>query len=404
MCGIVGISHRDPRVPVSRSDLEAMNLSQRHRGPDDEGYGLFEGTGIAMTRLSIIDLEGGHQPIANETGTIHVVCNGEIYNYVELRQELERRGHVFRTSTDVETLVHAYEEFGDRFVDHLNGMFAIALWDSERSRLVLARDRIGKKPLHYWEGPDAVVFGSEIKSVIRHPEVNRQPDWEALLLLLQHNFVPGPRTAWAGICELPPGCLGVLEAGVFRVHRFWCVPVPTEGVEAEGSSLEEVEALLEDVVRIRIRSDVPVGVFLSGGIDSSLVAVVATDLSGANSIATFSIGFPGSRFDESQYSREAADVLGTDHRELSLEPSHLTRIYSRVIEQLDEPFGDTSYVPYWYLSEFAANSHKVVLTGDGGTRSSGVIATIVTYLPTMNAVGRPVGIGRSSPPTRCARS
>ena len=270
MCGICGVVSFQPNIPVDQSVLKRMNDSIRHRGPDDEGYYQDAQASLAMRRLSIIDLHTGQQPISNETGDVWVVYNGEIYNFKDVRAELERRGHTFKTQTDTEIIVHAYEEYGDECVKHFNGMFAISLWDARKRRLFLARDRVGIKPLYYWADQTKLVFASELKALILHPDVPRQTNLAALDLFLTLEYVPAPHTIYEGIFKLLPGHTLTVEHGELKIRQYWDVPYqPVSQSEAECA--EALSGLINEAVRLRLISDVPLGAFLSGGIDSSTI-------------------------------------------------------------------------------------------------------------------------------------
>ena len=317
-----------------------------------------------MRRLSIIDLAGGHQPIQNEDGSVWVVFNGEIYNYRELRAELIDRGHVFSTDTDTETIVHAYETWGDDAFSHLRGMFGIALWDRRQRTLVLARDRAGIKPLHYAERNGCLYFGSEIKSILATGGVDRSIDVSAFEHYLSFLYTPADATIYDGIKKLPPGHYLRWHAGETRVKRYWDLPA---GEPFAGSIEEAGEALtgvLADAVRSHMISDVPIGALLSGGIDSSLVVGLMARAS-TRPIKTFSIGFDEPAFDELDGARRMADHFGADHHEMVVRPDALA-VVDRLVEHFDEPFGDSSAVPTWYVSQMARRHVTVVLSGDGG--------------------------------------
>src|SRR2546425_939795 len=308
MCGITGFISVDPSRPADPGILRSMTDAIAHRGPDDAGFHVEGGVALGMRRLSIIDLETGQQPISNEDGSIWVVFNGEVYNYLELREGLISRGHRFKTRSDTEVLVHLYEEKGDEFVTAINAMAALALWDGRRQRLVLARDRLGKKPLHYTLTPEEFVFGSEIKALLRHPAVRAEIDHDSLARYFVHDYVPCPRTIYRGILKLRPGHLGVFEGGRFTERPYWDVPAQASAVgprEAERSPAqvdEQIRQTLLDAVKCRLMSDVPLGVFLSGGIDStSIVACMSRAAPG--SVHSFSIAFNEPSFDASLHFR-----------------------------------------------------------------------------------------------------
>ena len=371
MCGIAGFAERDaPSGWGHASDaaqraealLHEMCAAIRHRGPDDEGIFIDAGVGLGMRRLSIIDLSTGHQPIHNEDRTVWVVFNGEIYNYRSLRQQLESRGHRFYTSTDTETIVHAYEEWGEHAFARLRGMFGIALWDSRRRVLLLARDRVGIKPLHYAASGDRLYFGSEIKCLLTAglaPEL----DLRSLDHYLTFLYTPREASMFAGIHKLPPGHFLRWENGRIGVTRYWELPVE-ERVMPEAEAVECLRETLRDAVRSHLMSDVPLGAFLSGGVDSSLVVGLMAEASD-RPVRTFSIGFEEPRYDELAHARVVARHFGTEHHEFVVRPDALS-ILDRLIEHFDEPFGDSSAVPTWYVSELAARHVTVVLSGDGG--------------------------------------
>lgn len=367
MCGIAGILSFDGR-PVSPGELRAMTDVLVHRGPDDEGFFVGRGVGLGMRRLSIIDLETGQQPVANEDGTVHVVQNGEIYNFRELRRELEARGHAFTTAGDTEVLVHLYEEHGPAFVERLRGMFAFALWDGRRRRLLLGRDRLGIKPLYFGRFGERLVFASELKAILELPDVPRRLDWTAVEHLFAFMTTPEDRSVVAGVAKLEPACLLVAEAaGVgrqVRIHRYWEPPFdadPGPSVEEWG---EAIRATLAESVRLHMVSDVPVGAFLSGGVDSSSV-VGAMAGAAPGPVRTFSIGFREGEYDELDYARLASRAFGARHREQVLDPDALG-ILEELAWFLDEPFGDSSALPTFMVSKLAAREVKVVLSGDGG--------------------------------------
>jgi asparagine synthase (glutamine-hydrolysing) len=366
MCGICGVAGGDPAA--GRELVGRMCAAMVHRGPDDEGTVQADGVTLGVRRLSIIDVEGGHQPITNEDGTAWVVQNGEIYNHVELRGELTARGHVFATRSDTEVLVHAYEEWGQAMVTRLNGMFAFAVYDRRAGVLFLARDRMGIKPLYWaWDGP-RLVFASELKALLREPNLRRGVDPVALDAYLACEYVPSPATMVRDVFKLPPA--GTLACNVAErravVGDYWEPRLNTDegggrDIEVESGRLLEV---LRESVRRELISDVPLGVFLSGGIDSSAVAAMMTSL--GRDVKTFSVGFAERSFDESSYARLVARHLGTEHRELTLEPSMMLGLIPRLSSLLDEPLGDASIIPTYLLSAFTREHVKVALGGDGG--------------------------------------
>lgn len=374
MCGICGVVLFQPGGPVERSILETMNLSLRHRGPDDEGYYQDQQTSLAMRRLSIIDLQTGQQPISNEAGDIWVVYNGEIYNFKQVRATLEKRGHVFKTQTDTEVIVHAYEEYGDDCINHFNGMFSIALWDARKRRLLLARDRVGIKPLYYWSDQTKLVFASEVKALVRHPDVPRQLNLDALDLFLTLEYIPAPYTIYEGIFKLLPGHTLIVEEGRLKLSQYWDVPYQPVG-QSEPECAETLADLINDAVRIRLISDVPLGAFLSGGIDSStVVGFMRQNM--PEPVETFSIGFEEDTYNELPYANAVAKHFGTHHHVEVLQPD-IVSLAEQLVYHHDEPFADTSIFPTYLVSKLASSQVKVVLSGDGGDE---LFAGYDTYL------------------------
>jgi asparagine synthase (glutamine-hydrolysing) len=361
--------------------LERMNAALVHRGPDDEGLFSEGPVGLAARRLSIIDLEGGHQPIANEDRSVHVVQNGEILNHAELRRELERSGHSFATRCDTEVIVHLYEEHGLGFAERLRGMFAVAIWDARRRRLVLARDRFGIKPLYYREKAGEVAFASELKALVRLPGFSREVDLDALDAFLAFNSIPAPLTIFSEARKLPPGQILVAEEGRVELRCYALPrPRPADEVRREPEDVLAVELRerLRDSVRAHLVSDVPVGVLLSGGVDSAaLTALAAQESSGP--ISTFSIGFEERSFDELEQARLVARRYGTDHHELTLRPD-AAELLPRLAEVFDEPLADSSALPTFLVSELASSHVKVALSGEGGDELFGGYYTYVADL------------------------
>ncbi len=371
MCGITGIL--EATGPVDREALRRMAGALQHRGPDDESYYFSEpqaghvSAGFGFRRLSIIDLSGGRQPMSNEDGTLWLVCNGEIYNYQDLRRALEVKGHQFRTHSDVEVLLHLYEDTGAECVNQANGMFAVAIWDTRRQTLFLARDRMGKKPLYYRETPTQFLFGSEVKALLQHPACPRELDPRSLSKYLAYEYVPSPHCIFKGIHKLPAGHTLTWQPGQTRVQRYWDLKFPANSDQrGEDEIAEELRERLKEAVRLRLISDVPLGVFLSGGIDSSTVVALMAELRPAAQIKTFAIGFEESSFDESHHARRVAKFYGTDHREDILQPRALLDILPEVAGFLDEPFADASVIPTYLLSRFTRQHVTVALGGDGG--------------------------------------
>ena len=378
MCGICGLVCLDGVTAPDPAALAAMNETLVHRGPDSDGSVIDGPAGLAMRRLSIIDLAGGDQPIANEDGRIQVIQNGEIYNYRELMEELHGRGHTFSTHSDTEVLVHLYEERGPAFVDALRGMFAIAIWDARHGRLVLARDPFGIKPLYYRVAGGEISFASELKAMLRQPGFSREIDPAALESFLAFNSIPSPLTIFKEARKLPAGHTLVMEGGEVTVSRYARpTPAPAGEVRTEGDDVlaEELRERLRDSVRAHLVSDVPVGVLLSGGIDSAALTAMAAGESGYR-VSTFSIGFEESSFDELAQARLVAERYGTDHHELILRPDAVD-LLPRLVEAFDEPFGDSSALPTYLVSQLAADTVKVVLSGEGGDELFGGYYTYV---------------------------
>ena len=378
MCGICGLVSLDGATAPDPAALAAMNDTLVHRGPDSDGIVIDGPCGLAMRRLSIIDLAGGDQPIANEDGRIQVIQNGEIYNYRELMDDLRSAGHTFSTHSDTEVLVHLYEERGPSFVEALRGMFAIAIWDARDGRLLLARDRFGIKPLYYRVADGTVSFASELKALLRQPGFSREIDPEALESFLAFNSIPSPQTIFKQARKLPPGHLLMAERGEVRIERY-ARPAPVSEAEVRTESEDvlagELRDRLRDSVRAHLVSDVPVGVLLSGGVDSAALTAMAAAESGYR-VSTFSIGFEESSFDELGQARLVAERYGTDHHELVLRPDAL-ELLPKLVEAFDEPFGDSSALPTYLVSKLAADTVKVVLSGEGGDELFGGYYTYV---------------------------
>jgi asparagine synthase (glutamine-hydrolysing) len=381
MCGICGIVSLDGTTVPDADALARMNAALVHRGPDDEGALIDGPVGLAMRRLSIIDLPGGHQPLANEDGTVHVVLNGEIYNYRELRERLLARGHEFRTRSDTEVLVHLYEDHGDAFLDELRGMFAIALWDARRRRVLVARDPFGIKPLYWSAASGCLTFASELRALERHPGFRGELDFEALEGFLAFNSIPSPFTVYREAQKLQPGHKLVWERGEPRVERYARPgPVSADALreESEAALATELRDRLRDSVRAHLVADVPVGVLLSGGIDSAALTALATMESGGP-VSTFSIGFEERSFNELDRAREVAARYGTDHHELVVRPD-AAELLPAVVAAFDEPFADSSALPTWLVSRLAAEHVKVALSGEGGDELFGGYYTYVADL------------------------
>lgn len=381
MCGICGLVAAERERGPDREVVARMSGRLVHRGPDDEGTFREGPVALAARRLSIIDLAHGHQPIENEDGSAVVVQNGEIYNYRELKRELEGKGHRFATDCDTEVLVHLWEEEGERFVERLRGMFAIALWDKRRQRLLLARDRFGIKPLYYRHKDGGLSFASELKAMLEQPGFSRQIDPEAVSAYLAFNSIPAPLTIFAEARKLPPGHLLAWEAGEIELRRFARPGAVPEAEQRRGSEAElaaELREVLDDSVRAHLVADVPVGVLLSGGVDSGALAALASRHS-SEPVRTFSIGFEEAGFDELSRARLVAERYGTDHHELIVRPDAV-ELLPKLVEAFDEPFGDSSALPTYLVSELAAGHVKTALSGEGGDELFGGYYTYVADL------------------------
>lgn len=376
MCGIAGAIWWKPTQAISVDTLQRMTDSIRHRGPDADGHYFWPSrdalaaasTGVALghRRLSIIDVAGSAQPLGNEDGSVQISFNGEIYNYLELRSDLLRAGHQFKTDGDTEVIVHLYEQHGLEFVKYLRGMFALAIWDSNQQRLVIARDRLGKKPLHYRLDDGRLTFASELKALLQIPGIPRTLNRQSVLRFLTLQYVPHPHCILEGFSKLPPATVGVVQNGEFRQHTYWAPPFdqPELGRTRVEDWQDELRSTLAEAVRLRLRSDVPLGAFLSGGVDSTVICgLMQTQLD--RPVQTFSIGFPVAAFDEREYAREASKHLGTDHHEAVVTPDALA-ILPQLIWHYDEPFGDSSAIPTMYLSKMTRQNVTVALTGDAG--------------------------------------
>ena len=368
MCGIAGIVAPIGSQQIAET-MQCMTDAIIHRGPDDQGHVIGDHIGIGMRRLSIIDVAGGHQPIANETGEIHVICNGEIYNHNELRKELKERGHKFKTRSDAEVVVHLYEEVGDECLLQLRGMFGLAIWDQRKDRLLIARDRLGKKPLFYAQRGNRLWFGSEMKSLLKAEPSLNIPNHAALGEFFQFAYVHQPQTVFRDIHRLPAANYGVWERGKFTIKPYWTIQFrPDESVsDAEWS--ERLDEVLADSVKARLESEVPLGVFLSGGLDSSAVVAYA-HRAGLNPMQTFTIAFDRAEWDESDDALRVAKHFGTDHHVMELTESAMRDSLIETLEAItyhcDEPFGDASAIPTYHVSRMAREHVTVILSGDGG--------------------------------------
>jgi asparagine synthase (glutamine-hydrolysing) len=372
MCGIAGAVWNDPSKALEHATLQRMIDVLRHRGPDDEGM-FFEGPersgptahcALGHRRLSIIDVAGGRQPLSNEDGSVWVVFNGEIYNFRDLHSRLEAAGHRFRTQSDTEVLVHLYEDAGPEFLAQLNGMFALAIWDARQRQLLLARDRLGKKPLVYRCEPGRLTFASELKALLQVPGTPREIDPQALDEYLTYQYVPHPQTIFRGIAKLPPAHYALWRDGRLDVRPYWQPDLNAEEDRPAEEYARQLRELLTSSVAMRLQSEVPLGAFLSGGIDSTIVVGLMSRLA-AGPVRTFSIGFPVQEFDETHYARVAAKRFGTMHEEFQVRPDAM-EILPRLVWHYDEPFADSSAVPTWYVSQLTRRHVTVALTGDGG--------------------------------------
>jgi asparagine synthase (glutamine-hydrolysing) len=368
MCGIAGIVALSRGTNLRRDDVDAACRAMIHRGPDDQGIGVFDQAIIGMRRLSIIDLSGGHQPIANEDETVHVVCNGEIYNFRELRTGLIARGHRFRTGSDAEVVVHLYEEYGDACVERLEGMFGFALWDNAKRRLLMARDRLGIKPLYYCSDGDRLLFASEIKALLATPWVKARFNAAALPDYLRLGYVPGSATLFEGVRRLLPGHALVVSDGQLSITRYWKLPEQKRRTGTADELAQELWERLEKAVVRQMVSDVPIGAFLSGGLDSSsIVAALARNSSAP--IKTYSIGYEGGPaerlYNELPYARRIAEQFATEHHEIVVRPD-VVRLLPELIWHLDEPLSDSAMITTFLVARFAAQDVKVILSGVGG--------------------------------------
>ena len=367
MCGILGVLNLDGR-PVERAVLGAMARATVHRGPDDEGFHIDGPVGIGMRRLSIIDLAGGHQPLSDARERLWLVCNGEIYNFRELRRELQALGHAFRTGSDSEVIVHGYAQWGDEVVQHLNGMFGFALWDADRRRLLIGRDRLGIKPIYVCRNARRLAFASEAKALLALPDFAPRVDRNALSSYLNLGYVAAPQSMFEGIEKVPPGTLMCVENGRVEQRRYWRMPGTIETGISEPEWIERVRVRLDEAVRMQMVSDVPIGAFLSGGIDSSAVVGLMASHSG-RPVKTYTIGFDGggaeAYYNELPYARKVAGLFGTDHHEIVVRPD-TAALLPRLIWHMDEPISDSAFITTYLVSEFARREVTVILSGVGG--------------------------------------
>ncbi len=365
MCGIVGTTWTNPLWAVDLQTLERMTAQLVHRGPDQSGTYLNDAVALGHRRLSIIGIDNGRQPITNEDGSVVIIFNGEIYNYLELRQRLIGGGHRFVTNTDTEVIVHLYEELGVEAFTELNGMFAIAIWDARRSQLVLCRDRLGVKPLYYYATDDRLVFASELKGIVALGDVPKRVSPMAIDAYLTFQYIPHPMSIYEGIAKLSPGTYAIWHNGAMEIRPYWSPDFNREDNNVtEGEWSERLTDLLTDAVKLRMQSEVPLGAFLSGGIDSSIIVGLMKEVSNS-SVHTFSIGFPIAEFDETGYARSVAQHLGVNHEVFIVEPRAID-ILPQLVWHFDEPFSDSSAIPTWYVSQLTKQHVTVALTGDGG--------------------------------------
>ena len=373
MCGINGVFHYRQGQP-DRERVVAQALAQRHRGPDDWDVWSDGPVAFGHRRLAIVDVSpGGHQPMPNEDRSVWVTFNGELYNWPEVRPRLVARGHVFRGNSDTEMLLHLWEEKGPDLVDDLRGMFAFALYDTRQRRLMLARDRVGKKPLFWHDDGNRIAFASELKSLVLDPAVAREVDPEAIVDFLTYQYVPNPQSILRNVRKLPPGHRLLCDANGPRVERYWSLPVGADHSLAPAEAVDRLRELLTESVRMRLMSDVPLGAFLSGGIDSSVVVALMAQAS-ARPVKTFSIGFEDTRYNELEHAARVARHLGTDHHELVVKPRAL-ELMPRLVWGMDEPFSDASMIPTFHVAELARRHVTVSLSGDGGDEAYGGYAT-----------------------------
>ncbi|MCM2267137.1 MAG: asparagine synthase (glutamine-hydrolyzing) [Elusimicrobiales bacterium] len=371
MCGIVGIYNYGSGLPVTREALKAMNDLIVHRGPDDEGYFTHESIGLAMRRLSIIDISTGHQPISNEDENLHIVFNGEIYNFQELRQGLLARGHKFRTRSDTEVILHLYEEKGEDFPKELRGMFAVAIWDKRKKRLTLARDRMGKKPLYYAVTPSFFAFASELRALLAVPGLPRDIDLKAVDTYLTLQYIPSPMSVFKAARKLEPASTLVFQDGKIVTQKYWNLPLGEK--KLDGTPVEELKerlrAELAEAVKIRLISEVPLGAFLSGGIDSSVIVALMAKAS-AEPVKTFSIGFKEAEFSELGYARQVAEMYGTKHTEFMVK-ANMASVLEKLAWHYSEPYADSSALPSYFVSRETRKAVTVALNGDGGDENFG---------------------------------
>ena len=367
MCGITGFVNKSSQ-PADRSILEQMNNAIIHRGPDDGGFYIHENVGLAMRRLSIIDVSGGHQPIHNADKTKWIVFNGEIYNYQELREDLEKRGHHFYTKSDTETVIHLYEEYGENCVQHLRGMFAFAIWDEVEKTLFLARDRVGKKPLLYsYQSNGDLIFGSEFQALLKHPSITREVDYDAIDSYMSYLCVPAPQTAFKQIRKLEPGHWLRWKSGEIETKRYWLPDFSKKIKISEQDAIEATTRILRESTKMRMISEVPLGAFLSGGVDSSIVVALMAQES-STPVKTFSIGFEEQDFSELKYAKRVAEHVGAEYNEFIVRPNAM-EVLPTLVDHYGEPYADSSAIPTYYVSKETRQHVTVALNGDGGDES-----------------------------------
>jgi asparagine synthase (glutamine-hydrolysing) len=376
MCGICGVYLHDNRSEINPGILKRMCDTIYHRGPDDEGIYHNDQVFLGSRRLSIIDLEYGHQPMTNEDKSIWLVFNGEIYNYPEIRERLIQKGHALQTNSDTEVIIHAYEEYGEGCAAELNGMFAFALWDDKRKQLLIARDRVGIKPLYYTDQGGRFIFGSELKAICAVPGLRLEIDPAAVDQFLTLEYIPGPKTIYKNVHKLLPGHFMTIRAGHTRIACYWDIP-QTPINNREEVCVEIVRGLLKESVKMQMISDVPLGAFLSGGIDSSAVVALMTQAS-SDPIRTFAIGFEDDSYNEVSYARRIARQFKTIHHEEVIKPD-IVQLMDQLVAQFDEPFADSSIFPTYLVSKIAAQHVKVVLSGDGGDEVFGGYDTYLAH-------------------------
>lgn len=370
MCGICGIVYSDSDRKVDENVLSNINNAMIHRGPDDQGYYFKGAIGLGMRRLSIIDVEGGHQPFHNEDNTICCVCNGEIYNYIELRDNLVKKGHIFKTDSDCEVVLHQYEEDGEGSLQSLNGMFGLAIWDERKNKLLIARDRIGIKPLYYYIDDEKLIFASEVKAIIQYPGLSAEVDNQALWDYLTFRYIPAPMSMFKNISKLFPGYYGIKCNNSFEIYKYWDIPTrdmnpPVDHDLPSSYYVDQFKLQLRKSVKSHLMSDVPLGVLLSGGLDSSAILSEMREL-GVTNIKTFSVGFDaGKKYNELNYAKIVAQHFKTDHHEVVINPELFISGLQKFLYYTDEPLADLACVPLWFVSKLAKEHVKVVLSGEG---------------------------------------